>query len=335
MALPPMLRLRVVLGWLQVVLVAGVVGYTLLHAGSEGTEITWQTVRGESAQFRGSGIYRFDPAAVAREGLIWDTINGLVGVPLLAIATWFAGRGSLRGLVVSAGFGLYFAYVYLMYATMSAFNLLFLAYVAIVAVSGTGFFLGLAAVDLALLASHLRPDFPRRLFAGYSFVTAAALLLLWTGRIVPMLQSGRFPPELAGMTTLETQAMDLGLIVPLMIATGVLLLRRKTFGIVLCGVVLTFGVMLDLTIPAWIGADLLRRGVFRPIEAIPLLLVALSGVILAQLYLRWAGSVVLPAPPEHRSEHHARGREAGEGNAPEGTATQHLRQHEFADGIGE
>jgi hypothetical protein len=44
------------------------------------------------------------------------------------------------------------------------------------------------------------------------------------GRIIPYTLAGRFPDEFAGVTTLVTQAFDLGMLVPLLTSTGILLL---------------------------------------------------------------------------------------------------------------
>ncbi|MES2125236.1 MAG: hypothetical protein V4503_11175 [Gemmatimonadota bacterium] len=287
-------RVTTALGWTAVVLTAVAVGVTWWHRGDAGTELPYLTVRGEAALFRGSGIYRFDPAAVAREGLIWDLVNGLAGVPLLVVMLVKASHGSLRARIALAGFSFYFAYVYLMYATMSAFNPLFLVYVAIVAVSGSNLFLLLASIEVGAIRSHLRPGFPRRFFASYVLLTAAGLVMLWLGRIVPILRSGTFPPELAGVTTLETQAMDLGLVVPLLLATGILLLRDHRWGYLLTGIVVTFGLMLDLTIPAWIISAAIRDGTFRQVEAAPFLVLAVAGATLAATW--WLNVVDHPAP---------------------------------------
>jgi hypothetical protein len=174
------------------------------------------TVRGEEATLQGNGLYRYDPAFLAREAIIWDGINLLVGVPLLAAGILLTRRHSLRGRLLLAGLLSYFFYVYLMYATMMAFNELFLVYVAIFALCGVAFLLNLAQIEVRRLPTRLAASFPRRVFAVYMILLAAMLVVLWMGRIVPILATNRFPAELAGLTTLEPQALDLGLIVPLL-----------------------------------------------------------------------------------------------------------------------
>ncbi|MCL6614292.1 MAG: hypothetical protein K6U03_06730, partial [Firmicutes bacterium] len=133
---------------------------------------------------------------------------------------------------------------------------------------------------------HVSPGFPRRFFIGFSFVFAAALILLWLGRIVPIMATGRFPAELAGMATLETQALDLGIVVPLALSSGFLLWRRSAWGYLFAAVSLAFGLMMCLTIPAWIAVPLLQEGKIDPLEAIPFLLLCLGGLVLAGMFYR-------------------------------------------------
>jgi hypothetical protein len=122
-------------------------------------------VRGEEATLQGNGLYRYDPAFLAREAIIWDGINLLVGVPLLAAGILLTRRRSLRGRLLLAGLLSYFFYVYLMYATMMAFNELFLVYVAIFALCGVAFLLNLAQIEVRRLPTRLAASFPRRVFA--------------------------------------------------------------------------------------------------------------------------------------------------------------------------
>ena len=81
--------------------------------------------------------------------------------------------------------------------------------------------------------------------------------MLWSGRIIPYTIAGRFPDELAGLTTLVTQAFDLGIVVPLLLSTAVLLWRRSIWGYFLGGISLTFGFVMCITLPAWIVVPLI------------------------------------------------------------------------------
>jgi hypothetical protein len=236
------------------------------------------------ATFQGNGLYQYNPASVAREGVIWDAINLFIGLPLFTIAIYLTGRHSLRGRLLLGGLLCYFFYVYLMYATMMAFNRLFLVYVAIFSLSLVAFIVNLQDIDIYRLPAQISARFPRRLFIGYTIALSMALIVLWSKLIISIMIPNQFPTELAGMNTLETQALDLGLIVPLALATGILLWRYSPWGYFLTGISVTHGGMMFITIPTWIAVPLIQGGKINLIEAIPFLLLCLVGFVLAVMF---------------------------------------------------
>ncbi len=74
----------------------------------------------------------------------------------------------------------------------------------------------------------------------------------------PMLQNQT--PMLENATTMVIQAMDLSLIVPLAVLSGILLLRRSTWGYQLSSVTLLKGVTLGLGVSAMAINMALRGG---------------------------------------------------------------------------
>jgi hypothetical protein len=110
------------------------------------------------------------------------------------------------------------------------------------------------------------------------------ILLLWARLIASIMIAGVFPPQFAGMTTLQTQALDLGLVVPLMFATGILLWRRAPWGYLLASV--SFGLMMAIVLPAWIAVPLIREGRIDPVEAVPFLAGCALGVYMAWSFFR-------------------------------------------------
>jgi hypothetical protein len=251
-----------------------------------GEPIEFVTVRGEQAMFQGSGIYRYDPAAFALEGVVWDVINLFIGLPLLALAIYLSQRNSLRGRLLLAGLLFYFFYVYLMATVGVAFNNLFLVYIVIFALSAVTFFLNLSNIDVAHLPTQISTRFPRRLFIGFVFTISAVLTILWLGRIFPIMRTGQFPPDVAGMTTLVSQGIDLGMVVPLALSAGILLGRRSPLGYLLAGITLTHGLMMFISIPAWIVVPLIREGKINLFKASPFLVLSLIGIVLTGLFYR-------------------------------------------------
>lgn len=275
------------------VLLSGVIFFLVLVATATGifyrtpgAPIEYVTVRGEQAVFQGSGLYRYDPAAFALEGVVWDVINLFIGLPLFALAIYLSQRNSLRGRLLLAGLLFYFFYGYLMFTVGVAFNQLFLVYIAIFALSGVSFFLNLYNIDVERLPAQVSDKFPRRLFIGFVFTLSAILTFLWIGRIVPIMLTGQFSPEAAGMTTLVSQGIDLGLVVPLALSAGILLKQRSPWGYLLAGITLTYGLMMFISIPAWIVVPLIREGKINLFEASPFLVLSLIGIVLTGLFYR-------------------------------------------------
>jgi hypothetical protein len=261
---------------LLLVPVAAAIG---IFSQATGAPIHVVTVRGEHATYQGSGLYRYDPALSAREAVIWDVIQLCLALLLFALAIVLAWRGSLRGRLLLCGLLFYIVYVYLQAATGDAFNPLFLVYVAIFALSTVAFFLNLPGIDVSGLPAHLSARFPRWLFIGLTLVIGTALIVLWVGgRIIPYTLAGRFPDEEAGMTTLIAQAFDLGMLVPLLLSTALLLWRRSAWGYLLAGISMTVGFMMSITIPAFIAVPLIQAGQLTLLVAAALVLACLVGL---------------------------------------------------------
>lgn len=251
-----------------------------------GSRFEYTTVRGEYVVFQGSGLYRYDPARFVLEGVVWDAINLLIGLPLFAVAIYQSQRNSLRGRLLLSGLLFYFFYVYIMAMTGYAFNRLFLIYVAIFALSAVAFFINLHGIDVARLPAKVSDRFPRRLFIGFTFVASGILTFLWIGRIIPIMVTDQFPSESAGLTTLVSQGIDLGIVVPLMLSAGILLWRRSPWGFLLTGVSLGYGLMMSITLPAFIVAPLIQDGKINFIEAIPFSVISLAGLYLVVQFYR-------------------------------------------------
>lgn len=112
-----------------------------------------------------------------------------------------------------------------------------------------------------------------------------ALTLLWVGgRIIPYTLAGRFPDDIAGTTTLPTQAPDLGMLVPLLFATATLLWQRSPWGYLLAAISCTVGFIMSIALPTWIAVPLLQSGQINFVEAVPLVLLCLVGLYVAERF---------------------------------------------------
>ncbi len=226
---------------------------------TEGQPYAYTNHRGETVILNGQGLYYYDTVSMAAQQQANDAVMLGLGLPLLAVSGWLAFRGSLRGHLLLAGTLAFILYTYLSMAFLTAYNALFLVYVALFSLSLIAFILVMLAFDLERLPEQFSERLPRRGIAGVLFASSAFLLLAWLGRIVPPLLQGT-DPALENTTTLVIQALDLGLIVPLGLIGGWLLLRRSAWGYLLASVasmkLLTMGAAVST-----MGVNMARHGV--------------------------------------------------------------------------
>jgi hypothetical protein len=138
---------------------------------------------------------------------------------------------------------------------------------------------------LKTLPAHFSEKLPRGWIAGLLFFAAAFLLLAWLGRIAATFMPDAIP-ALENTTSMFIQAMDLGLIVPLCVLSGVLLLRRYAWGYLLASVALmkflTMGIAVSL-----MGLNMARVGV--PISAVEIVVfptITLANIVMVTLLFR-------------------------------------------------
>jgi hypothetical protein len=203
-------------------------GFGLFSTGGSGP-FPFTTLHGETVQMNGQGIYFYDTYFKAPIFRGTDAVTLFVGIPLLVIGLMLYRRGSLRGGLLLAGILAYFLYNSASVALGAAYNNLFLVYIATFSASLFAFLHAYSAVDTGDLSARTAPGVPRRGMAILMFVSALALLAAWLGDILtPLFQGG--VPGIDSYTTEVTYAFDLGIIVPVSVLTGVLLLRRDPRG---------------------------------------------------------------------------------------------------------
>ncbi len=216
-----------------------------------GQPYPFTSVRGENVLINGHGLYYYDTVSSAAQQQGNDFVTLFVALPLLAISSTLALRGSLRGHLLLTGTLGFFLYTYLSMSMLTAFNALFLVYVAIFGLSLYAFILCMLAFDLASLPAHFSDKLPRGRIATLLFVIAAFLSLAWLGRILPPLLQNT-PPILDNGITMVIQAMDLSLVVPLALLAGILLLRRSAWGYLLTSVFVLKAIALGLAVSAMV-----------------------------------------------------------------------------------
>ncbi len=226
-----------------------------------GSPSDFTTLHGQTVQMYGQGIYAFDTSFKAPILRGTDALTFFICVPLLVVALLLYRRGSLRGGLFLVGVLSYFLYNSASLTLGVAYNPSFLLYAAFFSASLFAFILAFTAVDTRQLAAHVSPGLPHRAIAALMFVSGLGLLFVWLGDIIPPLLHGTYP-AIASYTTEVTYVFDLSIIVPVLILTGIFLLRRAPLGYLLAPMML---VMLTI-----VGLMVTLQTVFQTLAGITL-----------------------------------------------------------------
>ncbi|HVN53045.1 MAG TPA: hypothetical protein VMT46_01850 [Anaerolineaceae bacterium] len=212
-----------------------------------GSPFAFTTLRGQTVQISGQGLYHYDTAFRVPIFRGTDAVTLFAALPMLIAAFVVAQRGSLRGRLFLAGILAYFLYNAASIALGVAYNNLFLVYVAYFSASLFAFGLAIRSIDLSDLSARVSPGLPRRGIAILLIVAGLAVLVAWLGDIIGPLVSGGVP-GIASYTTEATYVFDLGIIVPACGLSAILLLRRNPLGLLSSLVLLVLLAVIGLVV---------------------------------------------------------------------------------------
>lgn len=274
---------------LFIAVLAGVAAAIGVFLRGSGATASATSIRGEEFRYATDGVYAFNAIRVVAEGVGWDAVTLFCAVPAMVVATVFIARGSVRGRLTALGILGYFAYQYLMYAVFWALGPLFVAFVLLFPLSLVGIAWIWSTIDIEALAAASGSGFPRRSLVVFGFVAAALLLAMWIPRIATGLAGDLAGAGLLGTPTLAVQALDLGLIVPLSLATAVLVWRRRPVGHLLAALFTVKAVTMAGAIVAMLVSAALVEG---RLEVVPF---AIFGAV--TLFAGWLAVAVLRSAP--------------------------------------
>lgn len=262
-----------------------IVPLALLAAGAgvfwqgTGEPYPFETLRGETVMIRGHGLYRFDTVLSSSQEVGQDVVTLLIGIPLLVAGIVLSRKGTLRGHLLLTGALGYFLYTYGAMSFLTAFNPLFLVYVALFSLSLFGFILAMMNLDVDEVVRHISEGFPRRAVSIYFIVIAVFLSFAWLGLATVPSLTWTPPYGLESAITLVIQAIDLGVIVPVSFVTAVLLSRRSGWGYVLSSVLLMKIIMMGAALIAMIIAQILAGVEVPVVTSIFFVIIGVSGIL--------------------------------------------------------
>lgn len=246
----------------------------------------YESIRGETVQIYGEGLYRYMSAEVAPQGIAQDYVTLFIAIPLLWISFFRARTGSLRGRFLLAGVLGYFLVTYLFYLVMAMYNILFLLYAALLGSSFFGLSLVMLSFDVHKLPGQFSENTPVKLPGGFLILNSVAIAMLWLGVVIPPLLDGTIiPQQTEHYTTLIVQGLDLGLLLPLGFVSGVLFIQKKPMGYLLAPVYLGFlCILMAALVLKIIAMGLMGQNIIPVIFIIPAILFA--AIICTVLVLR-------------------------------------------------
>jgi hypothetical protein len=231
------------LNWLVplIAILAAVTASIGLFSTSGDGPFQFTTLHKETIEIYGRGLYRFDTPLIAIGYRVSDAFTLIAGIPLLLISFWIYRHGSLPGKILLTGTLLFFLYNFGSLAIGAAYNNLFLVYIILTMAAFLGGIGVLLSFDLQAFPKLFSERVPRRGISIFFIASGIALFCIWLFlSILPALLANGVPAELASYTTIITYAVDMGIIAPVLVSTGVLLRGDEPLGYVLASALLIF-----------------------------------------------------------------------------------------------
>ncbi len=228
-------------------------------------------------------VYEGESANWAAQAVGQDLAN-LVAFSALALFAVLAARGSLRAYLLWLGVLAYGIYAYAIYAFAISFGPLFLAYVGVLGMSVFGLIGGTLWLEPRRVRDRFGSGAPVTMVAWVLTVIAAGFGVLWLTEILPATIDGTLPASLteAGLRVNPVYVLDLSVLLPSLVVTGVLLRRGRSWGWVLAPVQLVALTLIALGIEF---AMVVLAARDLAVAAQPVVMVAVIGTV--QLIVLW------------------------------------------------
>lgn len=196
------------------------------------------------------GFYVKETANWQAQSIGQDIVDLFLVVPALVVSAILAFHNRKGAMLVWAGVLAYLLYTFIIYCFFVHFNKLFIVYCFSLGLSfySLAWFAyqqtksGLTTGNFAKVPSH---------FTGIFFIVIAAFFyFLWLSEIIPALIKNDLPKSAkeGGLPTNPVQVLDISVFLPGIFITGLFLLQKKLAGYIMAPVLLSFFVLMNITI---------------------------------------------------------------------------------------
>ena len=236
------------------------------------------------------------PETYAKETPNWiaqaigqDFLDLFLITPVLVITTIFAYTGNKAARLIWSGSLFYLIYTFVIYCFAVHFNNMFILYCLILGLSFYLFVYFLITNSKKAVSGWFKNKIQYKLIGIYLIVIACLFYILWLSELIPAICTNSVPKSLTdtGLFTNPVHVLDLSVCLPAIFIAGILLLRKHYLGFLLAPAMLSFCVLMDITIGGLVIV-MKMKGIESHIgvTVIMCLLAVVSGVFL-YLMLRW------------------------------------------------
>ena len=230
-------------------------------------------------------IYQHETSSLAAQGAGQDIFDLFVIVPLILISLFYASRGAGTALFLLGGTVFYIMYSFFIYSFGIHFNSLFLFYCFTLGLSFYLFVIIINELMLKDIETWFGGNIPVRSTAAFLIIVAVMFYILWLSDIIPAILSNSAPSSVNSDSLMvnPVHVMDLAFILPGLIITAVLLIKKRRLGIILTPILLIFIIQMSLALIAMaimlnirdISADLSLIGIFGILTVISIIFLRL------------------------------------------------------------
>jgi hypothetical protein len=195
------------------------------------------------------------PGFYSKETINWqaqcfgqDWVNLFVIVPCLFLTAILSFRKNFFALLW-AGVIVYLVYTFIIYAFNVHYNRLFIIYCLI---------LGLSVYSLIyflmqrkeLVEFEIKNSLSLKITGIFFLFIALSFYLLWLSELIPSMINNKIPDSIikTGLVSNPVHVLDLSFVLPGIFIGGILLLRKKHSGYLLAPVILSFFILMDVTL---------------------------------------------------------------------------------------
>ena len=235
----------------------------------------------------------FTPKPYSQETSNWalqavgQDVGNLMAVFVFLFSTYFLSKKSIKSFFIWQGTLLYFIYAYLIYGFFIHFNYLFLVYTTLLGLSfytliGSLFEQNLISISKSFVSSS------EKLASILLIIIGSMFGFLWLSEIVPALISASISKSLVntGLWVNPIQVIDLAIVLPAMIITGIFLIKKKSLGRFFAAPWLMFSILMGSSIVATMIMELVNGNTSAIVPFIVVGIITMSSAITLNLYFK-------------------------------------------------